>query len=147
MSICITDRTPGIPTPLNALQTPAEDALVVEGHQIEMDDENNRRTQAKNDAKRYLKLFTKHLTHYNSGYTVVSTRTDITINRNGDIFCGPYAYKAGHVKGMYCVLRLAGNRAETFKTNMVNFVPFLDYTSVTTPEPDSFFGCVQKLRA
>jgi hypothetical protein len=125
---------------LNPIAEEAQEAqLEIEGRGIVLWE---RKKQATQDAKRYLKLFKKHVHHNNTHYSVTATNMVILINHttggiNENIV--NFRYSAGHVKALYCLLVTLNYNMDNVLEyiNEHKFQPFPDneYFQHQTPEP------------
>lgn len=103
-----------------------------------------RKSKARADAKRYLKLFKKHIVTFDSNYSVKTTLTTITLQKKsfGSLEeKGIFDYKVGVIKKLYMVL-LGLSNVDQFIDWLENneLSPFNDseYESIATPPPDPF---------
>ena len=140
-----------LPTPENVFIGSLEEEipLQIEGSVIPLDPrilaqrrENQARAQANSDCRRYAKLFKQHVVEKNTGYSVVATRTTITVNFNrggNSEVKGTFPYKVGVVKALYMLVSLCNWNMDNFLKNIEddNFTPFADseYTTQVTPTP------------
>ncbi len=95
-------RSSVIPTPVEPFEEKVEDLEVV-GTRMEL----LRKSKARADAKRYLKLFKKHITAFDPSYSVKTTLTTVTIQKSSfgsSEEKGVFDYKVGVVKKLYMVL-------------------------------------------
>ena len=74
-----------LPTPENVFEE--EIPLQIEGSAMELDPriqarqrEEQARVRANSDCRRYARLFKQHVVEKNTGYSVVPTRTTVTVN-------------------------------------------------------------------
>lgn len=133
----ISGRSSFVPTPADPIDT-ADLSLAMDGQAIVL------RTQAKEDAKRYGKLFKEHVQKFNSHYKVIITGRQLSIGHVVAGFTdiiGIYPYKAGVTKALWFMLSLQHNYnmddlMKHFEQNP--FTPWTDEEYVLvmpTPEP------------
>ena len=138
-SLWLNQNSSLLPTPENIFDSLEEEIpLQIEGSAIPLDPqilaqhrENQARAQANSDCRRYAKLFKQHVVEKNPGYSVVVTRTTITVNFNrgeNSEVKGTFPYKVGVVKALYMLLSLCNWNMYNFLKNIEddNFTPFPD---------------------
>lgn len=131
-----TARSSFIPTPADPLADLHQEDMAAEGHAIVL------QRQAREDTKRYAKLFKKHVEANDSFHRVVVTKHQISIEHETAGITeskGVYDYKAGVAKALYCLLAGHGYNVVEFLKHIDDhgFAPFSDneYLLVPTPAP------------
>lgn len=132
-----TARSSFMPTPVDPLADLHQENMEAEGHAMVL------YKQAKEDTKRYTKLFKKHVEANNSHFKIVVTKREISIAHETAGITetnGVYAYKAGVAKALYCSLVGHGYKMTDFLRDISDhgFAPFPDneyFLVMTTPEP------------
>jgi hypothetical protein len=127
-----------MPTPIDPISE-LQEGLEITGDTIIL------RKQASVDAKRYVKLFKKHVEKNNSHYKVAPTKRDVNIRQetagNSEVIA-TFPYKAGVMKALYLDLVLHNYNMDAFIPFVSSdaFVPFSDseYRLKITPDPQQF---------
>jgi hypothetical protein len=122
-----------VPTPLHPIAEEVQEAkLGIEGNGVVL---QQRITQARLDAKRYLKLFKKNVEQNNSYYSVSANLRDIWIKYNGG-HLKTFKYSAGSAKALHCLL-------VSFNNNMVTFMGHIEENDFQ-PFPDDEYIQLQR---
>lgn len=130
-------QTSVVPTPADPFEE-KEGELEVAGTRMQL----VRKSTARQDSKRYLTLFKKHVANFNSTYSVKANRTNIILSEEvfgSYVERGVYDYKVGVIKKLYMLILHYRNVELLIEwLNHNELSPFSDseYIEVETPPPD-----------